>query len=286
MYLGRFDLAREHLHEAFTQYRQPRYDQIYEMQGDTGVGALAYLALVLWNLGRHEESRERSDLSLERAARVGGPVTRAQAWGMRSSLHLSCGEPVALGHWVTKTYAYSVDHDLGYWRTVSSLLSGWLQGLAGELAGGISLLEESLDAYLASGSRLGLPQFHVLLADLRVAAGDQGGALDVLRAGEEYIEESGERFAESELLQCKGRVLMAGDSPDPCGATVAYERAVRAAREQNARLLELRASTRLGVHQRTIGEACTVRDQLVGLCAWFAPTSELPDVVRARALIA
>jgi class 3 adenylate cyclase/predicted ATPase len=286
MYLAHFDLAREHLHAAFTLYRQPRYDQIYEMQGDTGVGALAYLALVLWNLGRHEESRDRSDLSLERAARVGGPVTRAQAWGMRSILHLSCGEPVALGHWVTKTHAYSVDHDLGYWRTVSSLLTGWLQGRAGELASGISRLEESLDAYLASGSRLSLPQFHILLADLRVAAGDQQRALDVLRAGEEYIEESGERFAESELLRCKGRVLMAGGSPDPCGATAAYERAVGVAREQNARLLELRASTRLAAHQRKIGETCTVRDQLAALCAWFAPTSELPDVVRARALVA
>ena len=286
MYLAHFDLAREHLHAAVTLYRQPRYDQIYEMQGDTGVGALAYLALVLWNLGRHEESRERSDLSLERAARVGGPVTRAQAWGMRSILHLSCGEPVALSHWVTKTHAYSVDHDLGYWRTVSSLLTGWLQGRAGQLASGISRLEESLDAYIASGSRLSLPHFHILLADLSVAAGDQRRALEVLRAGEEYIDDSGEQFAESELLQCKGRVLMAGDSPDPCGATAAYERAVRVAREQNARLLELRASTRLAAHQRKIGETCTARDQLAALCAWFAPTSELPDVVRARALVA
>jgi hypothetical protein len=124
------------------------------------------------------------------------------------------------------------------------------------------------------------------LADLRVAAGDEPRALDVLRAGEEYIEESGERFAESELLRCKGRVLMAGDSPDPCGATAAYERAVGVAREQNARLLELRACTRLAAHQRKIGEKCTVRDRLVGLCAWFAPTSKLPDVVRARALVA
>jgi class 3 adenylate cyclase/predicted ATPase len=286
MYLAHFDSAREHLQAAFTQYRQPRYDQIYEMQGDAGVGALAYLALVLWNLGRHEESRERSDLSLERAARVGGPVTRAQAWGMRSILHLSRGEPAALGHWVNKTHAYSVDHDLGYWRTVSSLLTGWLHGRAGELASGISRLEEGLDDYIASGSRLGLPHFHILLADLRVAAGDQLRALDVLRAGEEYIEESGERFAESELLQCKGRVLMSGDCPDPCGATAAYERAVRVAREQNARLLELRACTRLVAHQQEIGERCTVRDQLAALCAWFAPPSELPDVVRARALVA
>jgi predicted ATPase len=287
MYLANFDLAREHLDEAFTRYRRPdRSDHIYEAQGDTGVGALAYLALVLWNLGHAEESRERSDLSLERAERVGGPVTRAQAWGMRSILHLSRAEPVELGHWVDKTRAHSVDHDLGYWRAVSSLLSGWLQGRAGELELGTTRLEESLDAYLGSGSRLGLSHFHILLADLRLAAGDRRRALDELRAGEEYIEETGERFSESELFRFKARALMAGDSPDPHGATAAYERAIGAAREQNAKLLELRAATRLAAHQRKIGEPCTALGQVAALCDWFPPTSELPDVVRARTLVA
>jgi class 3 adenylate cyclase/predicted ATPase len=287
MYLANFVLARKHLDEAFSRYQRPeRCDHIYEAQGDTGVGALAYLALVLWNLGHAEESRERSDLSLERAERVGGPVTRAQAWGMRSILHLSRREPVELAHWVDRTRAHSVDYDIGYWRTVSSLFSGWLQGRAGELELGTTRLEESLDAYLGSGSRLSLPHFHILLADLRLAAGDRRRALDVLRAGEEYIAETGERFSESELFRFKGRVLMAGDSPDPHAATAAYERAVGAAREQNAKLLELRAATRLLAHQRRIGEPCTALEQVLAVCEWFPPTSELPDVVRARTLVA
>jgi class 3 adenylate cyclase/tetratricopeptide (TPR) repeat protein len=287
MYLANFDPARDHLDEAFMRYQRPeRSDHIYEAQGDTGVGALAYLALVLWNLGHAEESRERSDLSLERAERVGGPVTRAQAWGMRSILHLSRAEPAELRQWVRRTHAHSVDHDIGYWRTVSSLLSGWLRGRGGELELGTTRLEESLDAYLASGSRLSLPHFHILLADLRLAAGDRRGALDVLGAGEEYIEETGERFSESELFRFKGRVLMAGDSPDPHGATAAYERAVAAAREQNAKLLELRAATRLAAHQHKLGDAPAALDQVAALCDWFPLTSDLPDVARARALVA
>jgi predicted ATPase len=287
MYLAGFDLAREHLSEAITAYQRPdRSDRIYEAQGDTGVGALAYVALVLWNMGHAEESRERSDLSLERAEHVGGPVTRAQAWGMRSILHLSRAEPVELGHWVEKTLAHSVDHNLGYWRTLSSLLSGWRRGRAGELAAGTALLEESLEAYLASGSRLALPHFRVLLADLRLAAGDRAGALDVLRGGEEYIEETGERFSESELHRFKGRVLMAGDSPDPDGAAAAYRRAVAAAREQNAKMLELRAATRLAAHERRTVARGTALQDLAVLCDWFPAGSELPDVARARALVA
>jgi hypothetical protein len=100
------------------------------------------------------------------------------------------------------------------------------------------------------------------------------------------MEETGERFSASELFRFKGRALMAGDSPDPQGATAAYDAAVRAARDQNARLLELRAATRLVEHQRTIGEPSSAIDRVVALCDWFGPASELADVVRARNLVA
>jgi hypothetical protein len=78
---------------------------------------------------------------------------------------------------------------------------------------------------------------------------------------------------------------MAGCSPDPDGATAAYERAVSAAREQNAKLLELRAAAQLAMHQRRVGETCTALERVASLCDWFAPTPDLPDVARARALL-
>jgi predicted ATPase len=286
MYTGKFDLARAHLEEAYDGWQGPeRSDEIYEAQGDTGVGALAYLAAVLWNLGYAQESRERSELSLDLAEQVGGPVTRAQAWAMRTVLSTEA-EPRELGHWVQTTLAHCVDHNLGYWRAVSSMYSAWLQGRAGELQLGTALFQEALEAYCGSGSRLSLPLFHILLADLRLAADDQHGALDVLRAGEEHIAATGERVTESELLQFKGRVLMSGASPDPYAATAAYERATTVAREQNAKLPELRAAVRLTAHQRSLGETCTAHERLSWLCDWFPPTSELPDVLRARTVVA
>ncbi|HSZ05108.1 MAG TPA: adenylate/guanylate cyclase domain-containing protein [Solirubrobacteraceae bacterium] len=288
MYLANFDLAREHLDEAFARYqRTDRSDQIYEAQGDTGVMALAYNAVVLWNLGDGERSRERSNLSLQLAERIGGPVTLAQAWGMRAILHLTTRtEPAELSHWAEKTRAHSADLNIGYWRAVSSLISGWLHGRAGELGTGATRVQESLDAYLHSGSRLSVPHFYILLADLRLAAGENARALDLLAEGEEYIAASGERFSESELYRFKGRALMAGRSPDPDGAAAAYERAIAAAHAQNAKLLELRAATHFAVHQQRIGETCTVLEQLASLCGWFSQSSQLPDVVRARRLVA
>ena len=286
MYLAHFDLARGHLEEAFTRYqRADHFTQIHDAQGDMGVGALAYLALILWNLGCAAESRDRSDLSLELAEEVGGPVTKAQAWGMRSILHLARGEPVDLRHWTEKTRAHSADLNIGYWRTVSLLHAAWQQGRGGQLRTSIAILEEQLEAYLASGSRLSLPHFYILLADLRLAAGDQPRALQALRAGRAHIIETGERYSESELFRFMGRALMAGEAPDPEGATAAYEQAATAAAEQNAKLLELRAVSGLAIHQgRTVGEV-TALARVGELCDWFGPDSQLPDIARARRLL-
>jgi hypothetical protein len=78
---------------------------------------------------------------------------------------------------------------------------------------------------------------------------------------------------------------MASESPDPHGASAAYERAMIAAREQHAKLLELRAATRLTAHQRRIGDICTALEDVESVCDWFGATSELPDVARARAVV-
>lgn len=287
MYLGNFDLARENMGTAVGLYeRAQQPDQVHEAQGDTFISAPAYLAAVLWNLGYARDAQRFSDLSIERAEQVGGPVARAQAWGMRTILHLSRSEPAEIATSLEKARAHSVDHDLGYWRAVSSVLTWWLRGrTTGEIETSSERVRRGVDAYLASGSRLGLPSFHILAADLRRVAGDKQGALDLVRVGEEYIEETGERQSESELYRFKGRLLMTGDDPDPDAATAAFERAVSVAREQNARLLEIQSVTRLAEHQRKTGATCSALERVAELCEWFGPDCRLIDVERARALV-
>ena len=58
------------------------------------------------------------------------------------------------------------------------------------------------------------------------------------------------------------------------------------ARDQNARLLELQAATRLVDHHTRLGEPAPVLDRVSELCEWFPADSQLTDVVRARGLLA
>jgi predicted ATPase len=286
LYRGEFELARRHLTEAYDRYT-PRTatDWLSQAEGDTGVAALAYNSSVLWNLGEVQESLHRSDLSLELAERVGGPVTRAQAWGMRALLHLARVEPTDFALWTERTRAHSVDHNVGYWRALASLLDGALQARAGDVAAGCALVDGALAAYQRSGSRLGLSRFYVLQGDLRLASGDHDAAFESLAAAEAHMVSTGERYTESELYRFQGRLLLAQPQPDPEGATAAFEHAVAAAYRQRAALLELRAVTTLTQHQRAIGAPATALERLAELCDRLSAGSELADLVQARGLL-
>jgi len=283
MYRAEFELARAHLTEAYARYERPKYSsRIYDAQGDIAAQALAYLAIVLWNLGHAEEAQARSDRSLELAERDGGPVTLAQVWGMRALLHFARLEPAEFAHWTQKTHAQSVDRSLGYWRSLSAMLAGWLQARGGELEAGSELVDASLEAYMRAGNRLGLSRFYVMQADLRLLAGDRASAFAAIRTAEQHVEQTGERYSEAELFRFKGRMLMDGD---PEGATAAFEHAVAAARAQHATLLELRSATQLAEHQRTLGATCTTLARVAELLERFPAGLELPDLVQARALL-
>ena len=230
MYRGEFVLARTHLTEAYAHY-EPQQHSGRDAEGDIGVAALAYLSSVLWNLGEADEAQARSDLSLELADRVGGPVAKAQAWGMRSLLHLARLEVDQFAEWVERTRAHSDEHNVGYWRLLSTLLEGWLRR-------DLAQVDASLDAYRRSGATLGMSRFQLLRADLCLAAGDQAGALAALEASERHIAQTGERYSEADLYRFKARL-------DPEHAPALLERAIDIARAQGAVLFERRAATQL-----------------------------------------
>jgi tetratricopeptide (TPR) repeat protein len=285
MYRGDLEPARDDLEKAIDRYRQPaRSDQVYEAQGDTGVMALAYLAPVLYNLGHVDRSLERSDECLALADRVGGPVTRAQAWGMRTLLLLGRGDP-ELADWAERTRAHSVERNITYWRNLSELTVGWLRGRAGEPDAGIAQMETALANYLDSGARLGLPLFRSWLADLRLRSGDKGRALEELSEGEAFMAETGELYTACRLLLAKGRVLMIGGDLDAVGASEAFTAALDEARRQRARILELRAASYLTEHQDAVGQPRTELSALIELCAWFGPQSDLAEVKAAQKIL-
>ena len=182
--------------------------------------------------------------------------------------------------------AYSGEYSIGYWRTFPRLL-GLAPSVGGRAGRGNRPAGANMHAYLESGSRLGLAHLYVLLADLRIAAGDRdrGARRARCRGGVRRSQRRGVLPLGASALP--GWALVMGEAPDTAGATLALKRAVEIAASQNAMLPLLRALAQLIGHQRKLGEPgdSAAAEQLAAVCEWFGSDCELADVTRARALL-
>jgi predicted ATPase len=286
MYRANFAPSRSHFEQAIALYRRPdRPEPIHQALGDAGAMARAYLASVLWTTGQPEESRVRSDESLALAEELGEPMTMAQTWGMRALLHGARHEFADMARWADRTHAFAADRGIAYWLHLSALLRHSARARTHGLSAGIERVSASLDDYTATGARLGLPDFLLVLASLHLANADPGEAMKVIERAEQHIAETGERYSASFVLRAKGDVLRALDPGDPGPPEACYRDAIAVANAQGARLPELRAATSLMRLRKDRGHLGDAKEILATCCASFS-TSDIDDVRRARALLA
>ena len=286
MYLGNFEPSRSHFEQAIELYRRSdRPGPILQALGDAGSMAMAYLAEVLWTTGHPAASRARSDESLVLADELAEPMTLAQTWGMRALLHGARHEFADMARWADRTHAFAADRGIPYWLHLSALLRHSTRARTEGLGEGIERVSQSLDDYTATGARLGLPDFLLVLASLRLAARDPVEAMKVIERAEQHIDETGERHSYSLVLRAKGDVLMALDPSAPGRPELCYREAIAVAQDQGARLPELRAAISLMRLRRDRGDVGDAREVLAACCASFAD-SDIDDMRRARALLA
>ena len=288
MMQGELEAARAALEAAIDHYRLSRErGLIPELQGDFGVAARSYLANLLWNQGHAQEADERSRESVELAELVGGQVTLSLVYGMRCGILLVQGKGPDFLQWLEKLRAQSLERDTGYgyWRTVCLIWTAWVAGLGGDAQRQATVLRQHLDRYVEDGARVGIPHFLALLSEVQVAAGQSTEALESLTAAQQHIDLAGERYYEPELQWLMGRLLETNGNGTEAAAAQAYERSIRAAASQNAKLIELRAATGLAIHKSRNGEDPVELTRVRTLCEWFGADSWLPDVRRARKLL-
>lgn len=285
MYLARFEQARASFEQAISLYRRPAHPSlIYGAQGDSGVMAHAYLSPVLWILGEAEAAQMHSDESLALADAIGEPMTFAQAWGIRTLFHAGRKEPKLMAMWAAKTREYTADRNIAYWLHLSSILERWLDS-RNDLAVGIVKFRESYDAYLATGARIGLPDFAHLLAGLHLAADAPAIGLEVLHAAEAHISNTGEAIAHPDVLRSKGNLLLALRPGDPDAAQIVFEQAITVALGNNALIQALRASVDLAHLHRRCGDVSRAHPVLSTIISRLAAGLDIPELRQARTML-
>jgi class 3 adenylate cyclase len=153
----------------------------------------------------------------------------------------------------------------------------------GETAEGLARARQAFADYGATGGRN--TRWLWLIAYCCQRAGEIDEALELLAKGLETAKATGEKWVEAELLRRKGELLAAHRPALSHEAEACFQRALVVAREQEAKLFELRASISLARLWRDQGKREEARELLAPVYGWFTEGFDTRDLKEAKALL-
>lgn len=284
MFAGMLASSRSHLEEALAQYDPISHRPLVHHAGaHPHVFSQAYLGNALFCLGFPDQALARSNANIPEARRLAHPPSLAGGLAIGARLLSLIGDNVALDEWVRQLCEVAAEHGFPHWQAQGAIYHGWVKVKNGEVAEGMSLLRSGVTAYRAGGTELFVPHYFDLLAAVYEIAGHLEEGLALLDDALRMAERTGERWFAAELNRRKGQLLLRQGHSG--GAEELYWQALSIAREQEAKLWELRAAisfARLRLGQERRAEA---RDLLAPIYSWFTEGFETPDLKEAKALL-
>ena len=244
----------------------------------------ALMSWVLWVLGHVDAAVTRMAAALERADAVQHAHTHAYAWYYSSVLHALRGEPEIAQAYSERCLAISEQHGFRQWLGLSRAIRGICTVVQDASAGRLDEVKTALDEYQRAGYQLGITAQFVLLCEALLLRNEPEAALEVIDHGLSIVSHNNERFLEAELYRLKARALLMRGAPD-AEAESLLDQALRTARGQRARSLELRAARDLAALWTDQGRRAEAREVLAPIYAWFSEGFETQELKEAKALL-
>jgi class 3 adenylate cyclase/predicted ATPase len=283
-YMGRFASSRLHLEEAFALYDCDSHRSLTHQIGfQPRVGSQAVIGIVLFCLGFPDRALAQSNAAIALARRLVHPPSLAASLAWGATLLSAVGDNSALGERTEELAAVTSEQGFPYWLAVGTIYRGWFRANSGELAEGISRLRGGLTAYRATGAELWRPYFFALLAGAWEIAGQIDETLAVLDDALQIVEKTGERWFAAELNRHKGRLLLRQGRSE--AAEKLFRKALGIAREQEAKLWELRAAVSLARLRHDQRRRVEARDILAPVYGWFTEGFDTLDLKEAKSLL-
>lgn len=127
-----------------------------------------------------------------------------------------------------------------------------------------------------------LPFYMASAAELSGRYGDMATAAALLERATELVDITGGRWCEAEITRLQARF----GARDPAEAAALLDASLAKARDQGAKLWELRTAIQTAEVLRDQGNRTAARDVLKPLFEWFSEGRNTPDYSTARALLA
>jgi predicted ATPase len=249
------------------------------------VVAMSYQSFNLLLLGFPDRARRLAEQSVEEAQASSHPPSLCLAHSIAGRVCYLRGDDAGLAAHATMVVRLADEQGLALWQALGSIYSGWSRGESGAAPEAIDMMRAGIANYRSVGAGLCLPLYDLSLARVEARVGHYQEALRLLDQAEAAIEAGGERFILAEVYRLVGETALEAPQPDVAKADAHFQRALAVAREQQARLWELRATMSLVRLWRDQGRQDEARELLAPVYSWYTEGFDTPDLKAARSLL-
>ncbi len=285
--MGEFQAALPHAEEALSLYEPERHGPMaWRYVHDLGVAALNHLGIALWHAGQIDRSLRYECQALALAEHLHHDNSMGYALFYCGALSAfrrrDFGELQRLaGH----AHAHARDRKLPHWSQFGMCLEGVGRSTAGDVEGGIALIQEGIKTCESANSRAFRPAFLAGLAEAQLMAGRLDEAEQTIDSALHLTEQTSERWMDAELWRLKAQTLALSDRRKPERVEALLQQAADCAKHQRSRPLHLRAVISLARLCRDQGRHAEAYNLLAPIYGWFTEGFDTPDLKDAKALL-
>ena len=284
MFTGKFASSRSHLEKVPALYDPVSHRSLaQEAVIHTHVLSQAYLGIVRFCLGFPEQGLTQSRAAIAETRKLAHPPSLALILAFGVILLSLVRDNAPVDQLVDQLVAVATDQGFPFYRALGTIYRGWVKVKNGDVTEGLSLLHNGSSAHRATGTELWAPYHIALVARACEIAGQTEESLTLLDDALQIVERTSERLLEAELYRHKGRVLLQQGHSE--AAEELYRKALSIAREQEAKLWELRAAASLARLRRDQARHAEARDLLAPVYDWFTEGFDTLDLKKAKALL-
>jgi class 3 adenylate cyclase/predicted ATPase len=234
-------------------------------------------------MGYPERALASVRAGLEHARAIGDPPVVAHALHDGLPTLQLAGEWNELAGRIRWLVELVEQHSLTMYGSLARILEAWVRVMREGLPEVVKTMEDHVDRQLRMGTWQ--TYYDILIPDAHLRLGQVEAATAAAREGLARAERRGERLRVAELHRLTAACHLAGSGDDPGAAEVALQVALAVARQQGARLWELRAARDLARVWADEGERQKAYELLAPIYGWFTEGFNTPDLKAAKVLL-
>jgi tetratricopeptide (TPR) repeat protein len=262
------------------------------------------MTAALWYLGYPDTALEHVKKAFALVQSPAHPPSLAAALFWAAIFHRHRREETECLTYAEDTIALAEQEGFALNSAVGRILKGWVLACQEHGNEGLGLIEQGLETLRSMEAKIGWTYWLALRSEVYGSIGRFEDGLHSLSEAFAEVEERGEWYYQAELYRLRGALLLEqngsrsqqaleqnralGSSRVQAEAEQCFQQAIKIARRQKAKSLELRATTSLSQLWRRQGKQTDARKALSSIYRWFQKVQEglaTRDVQEAKALL-